>query len=211
MRNKQKKAAQQIAIFMQRLYRQKLTTSLGGNISIKFENKFLITPSQIDKENISYKNILLVDSQGSVLEGEGKPSMETQMHLAIYRANNNIDTIIHAHPQWATLLACSDLLLFNDFTDEGYFVLKNVKYCDYSTMGTIELAEAAAKMATNANILLLKNHGVVSLANSLIEALEQIEVLENATFYSFIKQTTNLNFKALSETAKQTIDKKFRK
>ena len=164
MNKQQKKIAKQIANFMQRIYRQKLTTSLGGNISVRLEKNFLITPSQIDKENISYKDILLIDAQGNVIEGTKKPSMETQMHLSVYEANKEIQAIIHAHPHWATLLACSDLQLCNEFTDEGYFVLKNLKYCQYSTMGTIELAQMAANEANNANILILQNNGVVSLA-----------------------------------------------
>lgn len=211
MNSQKRKTAKQIAYFMQRLYRQKLTTSLGGNISVRFGSNFLITPSQVDKDNISFKEILVVDQQGNVHEGKIKPSMETQMHLAIYKANSEIKAIIHAHPQWSTLLACTNLPLINEFTDEGYFVLKNIKYCKYATMGTTELSQMAANEANNANILILRNHGVVSLAKTLVEAIEQIEVLENATFYSFAKQTTNISFDFLSDNAKQTIDTKYRK
>jgi ribulose-5-phosphate 4-epimerase/fuculose-1-phosphate aldolase len=56
--------AQEVAMFMQRLYRQKLTTSLGGNISLKADNTIFITPSQMDKDRLTADDIIEMDLTG---------------------------------------------------------------------------------------------------------------------------------------------------
>ena len=99
------KQAKEISKFMRRLYQQKLTTSLGGNISMKINDRILITPSQIDKNDLKAKDIAHLTTNGDILKSKHKISLETPMHIAIYNARSDIQVIMHAHPFWCTVAA----------------------------------------------------------------------------------------------------------
>src|SRR5512145_315652 len=92
----------EIACFMRRLYKRGITTASGGNISIRIDEGILITPSAVDKGSIKGKQIGLVSFDGKNVTPELKPSMETGMHLAIYKSRPDINVIVHAHPPFAT-------------------------------------------------------------------------------------------------------------
>ena len=88
--------------FMKRLCISDLTTSLGGNISLKIsDDRILITPSSIDKAELKEDEIVELDMNGNVMKGKNKPSMEFMMHLTVYQKRPDIKAIIHAHPHYS--------------------------------------------------------------------------------------------------------------
>jgi L-fuculose-phosphate aldolase len=203
------KKKKEITKFMRRVYRRQMTTSLGGNISFKKKNgKILITPSQIDKDNLESKDILVIEPSGKTKPSKRKSSMETQLHLGIYEVRKDINAIIHAHTFWGSLLAVSDLQLANDISDESFFMIHKVEFCNYATMGSADLANEVKLKIQNADILILANHGVVSTGKDLVQALERLEVLENIAHYSYL-QNQNLTLKHLTTEAKMNIENNF--
>ena len=93
----------EIAYFMRRLYEQRLTTTSGGNISIKHDGRILITPSALDKGRITPEQISEMDMNGNPVGASSlKLSIESRMHLEIYRARPDVSAIVHAHPPTAT-------------------------------------------------------------------------------------------------------------
>ena len=93
-----------VAYFMRRLYRQFLTTTSGGNISCRTaDGNIVITASQSDKGEQSPDKVGIVTMNGENLTPHLKLSIETSMHLAIYRTRQDINAIVHAHPVTATL------------------------------------------------------------------------------------------------------------
>jgi L-fuculose-phosphate aldolase len=101
---------EQVAYFMRRLYNQKLTTTLGGNISIRLPDKqILITPSATDKGEMLGEEIGVLDINGKMQPEIFKASIETEMHLTIYRKRPEINAIVHAHPVTTCAFSASDL------------------------------------------------------------------------------------------------------
>lgn len=178
--NKQvEKIKQDVAYFMQRLYNKGLTTSLGGNISCRINmDTFAITSSQSDKACITGDLIGLVSSDGSSLNPEVKLSMETFMHLAIYKKRPGINAIVHAHPPMSSFFAVTDKKLNCCLSGEGRAMLGEPVYAPYALMGTKELAEIVSEYALKSNVVFMKNHGVITMADSLIVAFDRIEVTE---------------------------------
>lgn len=203
---KRQKIAKELALYMKMLFDKELTTLLGGNISYRNENTIFITPSQLPKNKLSARDIVQIDFEGNVISGNKKPSMEKILHIQIYKNNPKAKAIIHAHPRWATLLAISDLEIKNDYTDEGFYFLQNIQKASYASMGTIELAQNVAKCALS-QIIILQNHGVVSISDSLEKAFEQLQVLENMVFYSCIENSKDLIFNKLTTDAKDFLKK----
>ena len=100
------KERKEVARFMRRLYKKGLTTSLGGNISKRVGDHFLITPSEVDKGTLKAKNIVILDQEGNNLTQWISPSRETSMHLQIYKDHPTINAIVHCHTIFASAFFC---------------------------------------------------------------------------------------------------------
>src|SRR5687767_10972970 len=88
----------EIIATMERIYRYRMTTTSGGNLSIRDSNGDIwITPARIDKGSLTRKDIVRVDSSGDS-HGLHPPSSEFPFHRAIYEARQDIHAIVHAHP-----------------------------------------------------------------------------------------------------------------
>ncbi|HOS20944.1 MAG TPA: class II aldolase/adducin family protein [Bacteroidales bacterium] len=182
------KQAKDISKFMRRLYLQKLTTSLGGNISMKIDDRILITPSQIDKNDLKAKDIAYITINGDILKTKHKISIETPMHIAIYNARSDVQVIIHAHPFWCTVAAIWGLQIDTNVTDEAQFNIKKISFANYYPMGTDDLANEIAEKIKYSDVVIMPNHGIVCVGKTLIETIEKLEIAENLAHISWLKQ-----------------------
>ncbi len=177
----------EIAYFMTRLYQKGLTSCSGGNISIIDNNKnVFITPSQKDKGKLMPEDIGEIDLNGNNYTPEIKLSMETDMHLAIYKKRPDVKAIIHAHPIYATSYAIKGKTINTKITDETHIILGNITSAPYALSGSKELATNLAKNIGNSNVVIMEKHGILSVGKTLFEAYNRIEVLEAAAKMNFI-------------------------
>ena len=164
-----------------RLWQRGLVAGGDGNISCRLsDGRFLITRSGVSKGFMTPADLLLVDGEGRVLEGEGRPSMETGMHLAIYAARPDAGAVVHAHPPLATAFVLAGRELNENAPDEVKLQLGWVAVAEYGEAGSPRLARNAAAAATGADTVLLQRHGAVTLGTDLIHALYRMEALEQA-------------------------------
>jgi L-fuculose-phosphate aldolase len=191
-----------VACFMRRLYDRGLTTASGGNISYRVEQGFFITPSALDKGLIKPKQIGMITFKGKNLTPDLKPSMESEMHLAIYQKRADVQAILHAHPPVASSFTAMKREINCALIAEARAILGTPVIAPYALMGTKELAGAVADAAvTNLktdensdrvkspvfpNVILLENHGIVCLGKDLLSAFDRMEVLEAAARMSVI-------------------------
>ncbi len=176
---------------MRRLYRQGLTTTSGGNISLKISDRIiLITPSATDKGRMQWKEIGIMSSSGKNLTPELKPSIEHEMHLLIYQKKKDITAIVHAHPVVASAFTAMKCKINTNLTAEARAVCGDPCFVPYALMGTKELASLASESITDSDILLLENHGILTTGSSLLQAFDKLEVLENAAKMTLIVEMT---------------------
>jgi len=181
------KQKEEFAYFMRRLYDKGLTTTSGGNISFKVENnKILVTASQTDKGRMNADDIGLVHLDGKSGESNFNPSMETGMHLAVYKARKDVKAIVHAHPIFATAFAISNKAVNCNLMGEARAICGEPAIAEYKLMGTTGLANVVAQAAKNANIVLMQNHGVLAVGKNLLEAFDRLEVFEASAKLTFI-------------------------
>jgi len=173
---------QSVADCMNRLYTRGLTTTSGGNISVRISNdRILLTPSATDKGNMRADQIAKIGMDGTNLSSRLKPSGEVSMHLEIYRRRPDLQAIVHAHPPMASVFTVCDVPLNTRLIAESYAILGEPAIAPYALTGTDELAAAVAdSLGTNGVCVLMKNHGVLTVGRSLLEAFDRMEVLENA-------------------------------
>jgi L-fuculose-phosphate aldolase len=188
---KYKEERKKVAGFMRRLYKQGLTTTSGGNVSMRITDKLIaITPSATDKGRMRWKEIGIMTLSGENLTPELKPSIESEMHLSIYRKERKVKAIVHAHPVFASTFTAMKSKINTNLTAEAYAILGDPVVVPYALMGTVELANLAAENIGNADILLLENHGILTTASNLLQAFDKIEVLENAAKMTLIVEMT---------------------
>lgn len=201
------KEKEEVAYYMKRVYERGLTTSLGGNISLRSGSVMAITPSSLDKANLRADDIALVDIEsGENLTPHLKLSIESEMHRKIYLKRKRAKAVIHAHSPFSSLFSSANEEILCDIIQESYYQLKSVKKSIYAAMGSSELAEAVSNDARDSNAILIRNHGVLTVSDrSLLDALERLECLENAAKMTLMAKTVNLS--RLTESEKAEIDR----
>jgi L-fuculose-phosphate aldolase len=164
------------------LYNKNLVAAHAGNLSVRLpDDNILITAANRSKGRLQPTDILLLDPAGNLLEAESnnKPTSELALHLALYQTNPQIKAIVHAHPPYATALACSNLPFNWQLLEEARLLLGPVPTIPYYTAGSAYLAQAVATAAAGNSALLLANHGVVCWGEALEQALFRMEALEH--------------------------------
>ncbi len=199
------KERKEVARFMRKLYKKGLTTSLGGNISKRIGDHFLITPTEIDKGTIKAKHIIILDRNGKNITSWLNPSRETSMHLQIYKDHPTINAIVHCHTIFASAFSAMDIPINAHLVVESRMIIKDPVIAPYGLIGTLELAKNVSDTFAENKVLIMENHGVTAIGSEMIKAFDRIEVLENAAKMTFITQMMN-EVRSLSDDQLEQID-----
>lgn len=186
-----------------------LTTGSGGNISIFNREKGLVamTPSGLDYFETKVEDIVIVDLEGNIVEGNLKPSSETDMHLMFYRNRDDANAIVHTHSKFATAISCMGWNLEPVHYLIG-FAGYDVKCAKYATYGSQELAENALEAIGNRNAVLLANHGLIALGPDVERSFSTAEHLEFVSEIFYLTKTLG-EPKLLSKSQMDEVMKKF--
>ncbi len=164
---------------MDRIYRYRMTTTSGGNLSIRDDDGSVwVTPARVDKGRLERSDVVRVDPAGRV-EGPHPPSSEFPFHRALYDARPDVRGIVHAHPvalvAFSMVRRAPDTRLFPQVWD----VCGEAGLAPYALPGSDALARnVAATFARGFGCVLLENHGVVTAGDSLARAFQRFETLE---------------------------------
>lgn len=155
---------------------------LGKASSIRTElvEEVFITPSGLGYETITVDDIVELDMEGKVLEGNRIPSSEAKLHLAIYKACPEAKAIIHTHSIYASALAAMRKPVPALIEDIVQIIGGKVECAQYALPGTEDLANNAVEALKGRRAVLLANHGAVCWGKTLEDALVVAEVLEKA-------------------------------
>ncbi len=201
---------EQVASVMRRLYRRGLTTCSGGNVSLRCGDVVLITPSGTDKGEITAGQIGAVTISGENLAPGLRLSIETEMHLEVYRNRPDVKGIVHAHPVTASAFAAMDAEIDTRLTAETWHVLGVPVRAPYALMGTKELAQIVGQAARQGNAVIMENHGVLTMGETLFRAFDRMELLEAAARMTWIAETMGCK-KPLLETRLSEIERVYGK
>ncbi len=195
---------------MRRLYERGLTTTSGGNISLRiYEEVIVITPSATDKGRMKWSEVGVMSILGGNLTPDLKPSIEFNLHINIYKKMKDVAAIIHAHPVFASSFTAMKGRINTSLTAEARAICGIPRFVPYALMGSAELADVVARNAEEADILLLENHGIITTGTNLLQAFDKLEVLENAAKMTLITVIAG-NKKMLSPLRIREIDNLFR-
>lgn len=171
------------------IYNKGLVSGKAGNISVRLGDSVAITPTLKSLSNLNEEDIVLVDMDGNILT-KGKPSSEVNMHLEIYKKRPDVTAIVHTHSPYATGFAFSNKKLKRL---EGFGAIKTpyISDIEYEKPGTDELAKSASEGIGQEDVLILKNHGVICVSDSLKEAMLLAVFVEETAKTQFITYMLN--------------------
>ena len=166
------------------IYNKQLVSGKSGNVSVRLGDYIAITPTLKALNNLNEEDIVLVDMKSNNLT-KGKASSEVNMHLNIYKNRENVNAIVHTHSPYVTGFAFSTKKLRRL---EGFGEIKNpyIASIEYEKPGSMELANSVAENIKNEDVLILKNHGVICVGDSLKEAESLAIFIEESAKTQFI-------------------------
>ncbi len=148
------------------MLRRGLVEGTAGNLSARrSDGNIVITPSSVDYEDMELDDLVVVDPEGGVLHaGDGRsPSSETKLHLACYQAFDDIGSVIHSHPVWATMFAIAHQPIPACIDEFAVYCGGDVRCTDYAASGTPEVGVNAVKALEGRGAALIANHGLVAV------------------------------------------------
>lgn len=192
---------EQLVLFMRRIYERGLTTTSGGNLSILDDDgNMWITPGSIDKGKLVPEDIVCVHPDGT-REGKHSPSSEYPFHRSVYQLRPEVRAVMHAHPPLLVAFSIARVVPNTELCPKVHTLCGNVGFAPYDVPGSEALGrKVGAAFAQGYNSVLLENHGVCVVGNSLSEAYARLEQLD----FLCISQNQASRLGSLPPTAKET-------
>ena len=171
--------ADQLVMFMERIYGYGMTTTSGGNLSILDDNGDIwITPGSIDKGSLTRKDRVCIKPDGTV-EGIHKPSSEYPFHQHVYKTRPDIKAVLHAHPPALVAFSIVRKLPHTSMIPNVRFQCGEIAMAKYGLPGSDDLAsKISEEFDKGFNTVILENHGVVIGAKSMFDAFKSFETLD---------------------------------
>jgi len=165
-----------------RIWERNYVAANDGNITVKLnDNEILTTPTGVSKGFMTTDMIIKVDLAGKVISGNPnfKPSSEVKMHLDVYKERPDIKSVVHAHPPFATSFAVAGIPLDKCVLPEAIIVIGAVPIAKYGLPSTDELPNMIRPHIQKNDVILLENHGALTLGRDLLNAYHKMETLEH--------------------------------
>jgi L-fuculose-phosphate aldolase len=148
------------------MLRRGLVEGTAGNISARRQDgNLVITPSSVDYADMTLNDLVVVEPDGAVVRAaDGRsPSTEMQLHLACYQAFDDIASVIHSHPVWATMFAIAHQPIPACIDEFAVYCGGDIRCSDYAASGTPEVGSNAVKALDGRAAALIANHGLVAV------------------------------------------------
>lgn len=187
-----------------------LTKGTGGNISCynRAQGLIAISPSAVEYCSMTPKDVAVIGLDGEQIDGNYEPSSEKALHLFCYKKRADVNAVVHTHSVYSMVLACLHENLPNVHYLMGY-AGGMVECIPYHLFGSTELAAEAADGLGNKNAVLLGNHGLLAVGNTIEAAFQVAEIVE---FISeiYYKARCIGNPKLLSDKEMKDVIEKFK-
>ncbi len=156
-----------------------LNKGTSGNVSVRHEDGFLITPTGMNVTEMQTSSMVMMSMDGTP-KSDGKPSSEWRFHRDIYQEKPHAGAVVHTHSMFATTLAC----LQKDIPPFHYMIAiaggDSIPCAPYALFGTQALSDAAITALKDRKACLLANHGMIAIGKDLKQALaitQEVETL----------------------------------
>jgi len=175
-----KREREQVVDYCRKMVNFGLTKGSSGNISIynREEQLLAISPTGLDYFVINPIDVVVMDLNGRIVEGDWAPSSEYEVHAIFYRHRPDIGAILHCHSPFCTTLSALGLAILPVHYSLGTCGKSKVDCAPYETFGTKELAQITFETCGDNKAVLLANHGLIACGQDIDEAFTIAENME---------------------------------
>ncbi len=167
----------------QEMVQKGLVVGNMGNISMRLVESsarelVAITPSGCYYDSLNPDDIVVVDFEGKRVEGKLKPSMETMLHIEIYKMRPKVNAIVHFHPIFSSVVAVMGVQIPAILDDQVVCLGGEIKVAEYAPSGSQKMVRNVVSALGEGNAVIMANHGALSVGKDMRDALTNSEVLE---------------------------------
>ncbi len=171
---------EEVVAAAQTMYRRGLVEGTAGNVSARVDaERALLTPSSLEYEAMTPDDLVVVDLDGEVLEGERSPTSEMALHLECYRSYPEVSGVVHCHAKYASMYAVARRPIPAGIDEFVIYIGGDVRCAQYHPSGSDGLATAVAAELGDRSAALMANHGMVCVGKSVDDALKSALVVEH--------------------------------
>jgi L-fuculose-phosphate aldolase len=168
-----------------------LVVGTSGNISLRLPSDgkgqlMAITPTSRHYDTLNIDDIPIIEFNGQRVEGELAPSIETSMHIGIYKARKDVNAIIHTHSVFASAAAVAGIDIPPLLEDQVVFLGGEIKLASYAPSGSPELTTNVVAALGDRNAVLLANHGALGTGRTMRDAFTACELIEKTARVYFL-------------------------
>jgi L-fuculose-phosphate aldolase len=180
-----------LKLYASKVVQSGLVVGAGGNLSMRDGNIMFISPSGFDLQEIEDHQWVRVNIETGEVLDDLKPSSEILMHLECFRRRPDITAVLHAHPSYSVAVSSTGHNIPNLFPDFPAMV-KSVAYLDYLIPTTEVLANAVAGVIENNDVIVMRNHGVITVGKTMKEAYFFMQITEESAKVYSIASTVGI-------------------
>jgi L-fuculose-phosphate aldolase len=189
-----------------RLGNEGYVTSHGGNLAIKLEEKILlITPTRMRKADIKVEDLIIIDIDGNIIDGNKKPTGEISLYLKFFKERPDINSIIHCHPPYTNAFAVTknDNILMRPIFPETCIEVGPVPVVPYNEPLTNALADEFEPFIKKYNAFIMESHGLIIISpEGIVRTMDLIEILESTS----ITLLAALSMGGVKELSKEDVE-----
>jgi ribulose-5-phosphate 4-epimerase/fuculose-1-phosphate aldolase len=175
------KLRDEIALLGRSMFERGLTFGSSGNLSVRVDDGWLMTPTNVSLGRLDPARIAKIDDNGRLIDGD-PPTKEKFLHIAMYRERARARAVVHLHSTHSVAVSCLDGIDPDDVLPPitAYYVMRvgKLPLIPYHPPGDETLANAVRRQASRHTAVLLANHGPVVAGTSLQAAVNATEELE---------------------------------
>lgn len=184
-----------ICSFGYKVWSTGMVAANDGNISVRLDdNTVLCTPTGVSKGALTPESICKINIDGTnpVETAPYRISSEVKVHLQLYRAQPEVQAVVHAHPPFGTAYAIKGEPLISKMMPENIIAMPEIPVAPYATPSTHELAENIEPFVHNYSACLMEMHGALAWGPSLLAAYQAMERLEFTAKLTYITQLAGM-------------------
>jgi L-fuculose-phosphate aldolase len=198
----------QIVKYSQILHQKNFVANHDGNISAKFEDVLLATPTAVNKGNIVADMIITLDMQGKKIVGIGKPFSEIKLHLAAYNARPEAKAVVHAHPPFATAHGLVGKALIPNLPEAIVSIGEIIPVTPFAMPSAPENDTIVNEALNQADAFIMPGNGVLAIGDSVEQAYLRIELVEHVAKIQFYAAQMGTSLTLSAENLNKLLEKR---
>jgi L-fuculose-phosphate aldolase len=160
----------------------------NGHASVRLDDgRILINIGSCQRSQLTVADICMIDYDGNVIEGQGKPPLEFHLHAGIYKARSDVNAVIHCHPNWSTILSTAGAEYLPVYA-QGTLVYPLPILDSPDSINNLDMAKRLTDLLGDRPAALMKAHGAVTAGKSIVDAFVLLNYLEDNAYRQYMAQ-----------------------